>query len=200
MSAEMRQLLPIQNLLIGACGSIGTSALPQLIVLLKGLVPHLEMTVVLTRNAARIVPASTFSALTRRRALCDWQDAEPGTTPHVALQEWAELFVVLYATANVLGKVANGIADDLLTTCILAATCPVVLVPSMNSHMWTKPAVKRNVARLREDGLSVLEPVAGMEVANGKESFGSIPPLRDLIAALAQQAHVSKNREMTIEK
>ncbi|GAB3960493.1 hypothetical protein GCM10027614_82550 [Micromonospora vulcania] len=87
--------------------------------------------------------------------------------PHLALTAWADLVLVLPATANTLAKAALGIADNLVGTCVLAATAPVVLVPSMNAAMWQRPAVQRNVAQLRADGYGVVPPVPVLALSTG---------------------------------
>lgn len=188
MSDKLLDVLPFRRLLVGACSSIGITSLPDLLVWFRAVLPEIEITVVLTRNASRIIPASTFAALTRRPAFCRWEDAESGTVPHIELTDGSDLFVVMPATANVLGKAAHGIADDLLTSCILAATCPIVFVPAMNARMWQKPVVQRNVARLREDGAFVIDPVEGLQTATGKTAVGSMPPVRDILKAFVQVA------------
>ena len=85
------------------------------------------------------------------------------------------------ATADILGKAANGIADNLLSTCILAASCPVVFVPSMNAQMWCKPVVQRNVATLKQDGYGVIAPVPGLAMSDGESAGGCIMPEIDEI-------------------
>jgi phosphopantothenoylcysteine decarboxylase/phosphopantothenate--cysteine ligase len=89
--------------------------------------------------------------------------------PHVSLPDWADLFLVLPASANIIGKAAHGIGDDLLSSAVVAATCPVAFVPSMNMQMWNKPAVQRNVRQLTEDGYHVFAGVQeGFRGSTGK--------------------------------
>jgi phosphopantothenoylcysteine decarboxylase/phosphopantothenate--cysteine ligase len=90
--------------------------------------------------------------------------------------------LVLPASANVLAKAAHGIADDLLTTCIVASSCPVVFVPGMNEIMWRKPAVQRNVATLEADGYGVVAPVEGLAVADGRPTVGAMPEIEEIVA------------------
>ena len=80
---------------------------------------------------------------------------------HIDLADWADLILVAPATANVIGKLANGIADDMVTTTLLATTAPVWLAPAMNVHMYDHPAVKRNLAQLQSDGYQFIEPSEG---------------------------------------
>jgi phosphopantothenoylcysteine decarboxylase/phosphopantothenate--cysteine ligase len=120
------------------------------------------VTAVLTRNARRFVGAATFAALTGRPVAS--RSFDPAAFPlgaHIELAARADLVVVAPATADLLAKAAAGAADDLLTTLLLCAECPVLLAPAMNSAMWAKPAVQRNVAQLAADGLSIIPPKAG---------------------------------------
>ena len=120
------------------------------------------VTAVLTRNAKRFVGPATFAALTGRPVAVRMFD--PGVYPlgaHIELAARADLVVVAPASADLLAKVAGGAADDLLTTLLLCAECPVVLAPAMNSAMWAKPAVQRNVDRIAADGGRIVQPGSG---------------------------------------
>lgn len=121
-----------------------------------------KVTVVLTAAAEHFIGPTTFEALTGRPVYRDaFRPQEHFQGEHIGLARRAELFVVAPATADYLGKVANGLADDLLSTLALVATCPALFAPAMNADMWAKPAVQRNVARLRADGVSFVEPGSG---------------------------------------
>lgn len=120
------------------------------------------VTAVLTRNAKRFVGKATFAALTGRAVAT--QSFEPAVYPlgaHIELAVRADLVVVAPASADLLAKVAGGAADDLLTTLLLCAECPVVMAPAMNSAMWAKPAVQRNVRQIAADGVRVVQPGTG---------------------------------------
>lgn len=121
-----------------------------------------SVSVVMTKSAESFVGAITFEALTGRpvhRHLFEAQEHFQGE--HIGLARRAELFVVAPATANFLGKVANGLADDLLSTLALTVTAPILVAPAMNTEMWKKPAVQRNLAQLAEDGILFVEPGQG---------------------------------------
>lgn len=126
-----------------------------------------EVRVVMTENAARFVTPLTFEALTGHPALTtEWSGVraeEGGTMPHIALARSADLILVMPATANLIAKAANGIADDLASTLLCARRSPLVVVPAMNEAMWAGPATRRNVATLRGDGAVVLGPVPGLQ-------------------------------------
>jgi phosphopantothenoylcysteine decarboxylase len=120
------------------------------------------VTAVLSPNARRFVGAATFAALTGRPVAT--KSFAPAAFPlgaHIELAARADLVVVAPASADLLAKAATGLADDLLTTLLLCAECPVLVAPAMNAAMWAKPAVQRNVARLAADGLTVIQPGTG---------------------------------------
>jgi phosphopantothenoylcysteine decarboxylase/phosphopantothenate--cysteine ligase len=120
------------------------------------------VTAVLTRHARKFVGAATFAALTGRPvASRSFDSAAFPLGAHIELAAKAELIVVAPATADVLAKAAQGLADDLLTTLLLCAECPILVAPAMNAAMWAKPAVQRNVARLAADGATIIEPGSG---------------------------------------
>jgi phosphopantothenoylcysteine decarboxylase/phosphopantothenate--cysteine ligase len=117
------------------------------------------VTVVMTEGATHLVGPKTFEALTRRPVPTDlWG---PGAHPHIELADQADLLCVAPATANLLAKAAWGLADDLLSTLLLSFHGPVILAPAMNSRMWEKPAVQRNVRRLRDDRCVIVDPEEG---------------------------------------
>lgn len=120
------------------------------------------VTVAMTRNARRFVAPLTFQALSGRAVITDpWAAAADGQQRHLTLGEGADLILVAPATANILGKLAAGIADDLVSTILIGAAAPVVLAPAMNTRMWQHPAVRRNVAFLREAGFELAGPDSG---------------------------------------
>jgi phosphopantothenoylcysteine decarboxylase/phosphopantothenate--cysteine ligase len=120
------------------------------------------VTVVMTRSATQFVGPLTFQTLTRRRVMIDQFDLESVVDPtHISLTDEADLVVIAPATANFMGKAAHGIADDMLTSLLLAVTCPVLVAPAMNDRMWNHPAVQENVAILRKRGYKFVEPESG---------------------------------------
>jgi phosphopantothenoylcysteine decarboxylase len=121
-----------------------------------------QVTAVLTRNARRFIGAATFAALTGRPVAS--RSFDPAAFPlgaHIELAAKADLVIVAPATADLLAKVAGGVADDLLTTLLLCAECPVVYAPAMNAAMWEKPAVQRNVQQVAADGGIIVQPGTG---------------------------------------
>jgi len=120
------------------------------------------VTAVLTARARRFVGAATFAALTGRPVAS--RSFDPARYPlgaHIELAARADALVVAPASADLIGKAALGLADDLLTTLLLCAECPVIVAPAMNAAMWSKPAVQRNVERLAADGATIVPPGTG---------------------------------------
>lgn len=144
-----------------------------------------KVKVVMTRAAQEFVGPLTFQALTGEKVATAMFG--PGSEPleHVALGQETDAIVLAPATANLLGKMAAGIGDDLLTTILLAATKPILVCPAMNCEMWAKAAVQENVARLQARGLIVLEPEAG-ELACGAVGHGRLPEPETIMEALAR--------------
>ncbi len=121
-----------------------------------------QVTAVLTRNARRFIGAATFAALTGRPVAS--RSFDPAAFPlgaHIELATKADLVIVAPATADLLAKAAGGVADDLLTTLLLCAECPVLYAPAMNAAMWEKPAVQRNVQQVAADGGIIVQPGTG---------------------------------------
>jgi len=148
------------ELLVCVCGGIAaykTAALVSELVQLGG-----GVSVAMTRSARHFIGPTTFRALTGRPVYTTmWGPAESAEIRHLSLTEAADLIVVAPATANVLGKLAGGIADDLVSSLLLGADSPVLLAPAMNTRMWQHPAVQRNVAYLREHGFILVGPEEG---------------------------------------
>ncbi|MEW6659046.1 MAG: bifunctional phosphopantothenoylcysteine decarboxylase/phosphopantothenate--cysteine ligase CoaBC [Thermodesulfobacteriota bacterium] len=144
-----------------------------------------KVKVVMTRAAQEFITPLTFQALTGEKVAAAMFG--PGSEPleHVALGQETDALVLAPATANLLGKMAAGIGDDLLTTILLAATKPILVCPAMNCEMWAHPAVQENVARLQARGLTVLEPEAG-ELACGATGYGRLPEPETILEALAK--------------
>jgi phosphopantothenoylcysteine decarboxylase/phosphopantothenate--cysteine ligase len=120
-----------------------------------------QVTAVLTDAATHFVGEATFAALTGRPVARSAFDSRYPLGAHIELARSTQLLVVAPATADFLAKAARGLADDLLSTLYLCCTCPVTVAPAMNSEMWAKPAVQRNVAQLRADGVEIIDPDEG---------------------------------------
>ena len=149
------------------------------------------LTVAMTEAGARFVTPLTFQALTRRQVFTTmWQQEGYYDPQHLALTELADLFLVAPATADLIGKFAAGIGDDLVTTLMLGRDCPVLLAPAMNTRMWANPIVQGNIAGLRDLGLGFIEPGEGY-LACGTIGVGRMAEPEEIIEAVAQ--HLKSN-------
>lgn len=171
-----------RELILGVTGSIAAyKAVPLLRELTR---LGAGVSVCLTASAARFVGPLTFRTLSGRAVLDDLFDPQsPEAVEHVALAERAAAVVVSPATANLLAKAAHGLADDFLTTLLLAARGPVLMAPAMDGGMWDHPAVVANVAALRGRGVTVLEPETG-PLASGLSGKGRLPEVETIVEAL----------------
>jgi len=121
-----------------------------------------RVSVIMTESAGQFIGGTTFEALTGRPVLSDaFTPREFFQGEHIGQARRADLIVIAPATAQSIARIANGLADDLLSTTVLASTCPVMIAPAMNCDMWAKPAVQRNIAQLRADRLRVIDPEEG---------------------------------------
>ncbi|HXD99250.1 MAG TPA: bifunctional phosphopantothenoylcysteine decarboxylase/phosphopantothenate--cysteine ligase CoaBC [Candidatus Acidoferrum sp.] len=171
-----------RELILGVTGSI---AAYKAVYLLRELTrAGARVTVCLSEHAREFVGPLTFRTLSGRPVLTNLFDPQSdAAVEHVTLAEQAAAVVVAPATANLLGKAAHGIADDFLTTMLLAARCPVVMAPAMDGGMWTHPAVVANVATLRARGVVVMEPDAGA-LASGLSARGRLPEVDAIVETL----------------
>ena len=145
-----------------------------------------QVTVVMTESATRFVTALTFETLSRRPVYTDmWTPEGEFNSSHVALADWAEIVVIAPATANIIGKLVHGIADDLLSTVLLAVDVPIVVAPAMNRRMWENRVVQENVRRVRELGHHVIEPGEGY-LACGAVGVGRLAEVKDIIDSIGK--------------
>ncbi len=181
-----------KTIILGVCGGIAaykaaalTSRLTQ-----AGATVH----VILTESAARFVTPLTFQALSRQRVYTDtFAEADPHVISHIDLADRADLFLIAPATANVLGKMANGLADDMLSTTWLACTAPTLVAPAMNGHMLEHPAVQANMNVLRARGVQFIEPGEG-QLACGYVGRGRLAEPEQIFAAVSE--HFARAQEL----
>jgi len=143
-----------------------------------------QVRVAMTPSATRFVGPASFQGVTGNPVLTGLWAAAGSPEPHVALGDWAQLILLAPATANVIGRVASGRSDDIVTATLLAARCPVVIAPAMNDAMWSKPAVQENVVALRRRGTTVVEPETG-HLASGHVGTGRLADASKLLKAMA---------------
>ncbi|BAB06229.1 bifunctional phosphopantothenoylcysteine decarboxylase/phosphopantothenate--cysteine ligase CoaBC [Halalkalibacterium halodurans] len=143
-----------------------------------------EVKVVMTEGAKKFVTPLTFQALTRHPVYDDtFSEPDPSEIAHIQLADWADVIIIAPATANLIGKLANGVADDMLSTMLLATKAPIYLAPAMNVNMYEHPAVQRNMQQLAKDGYRLLEPGAGY-LACGWIGKGRMPEPEDLLKTI----------------
>lgn len=131
--------------------------------------------VAMTKSATEFVQPLTFQILSRNEVYTDtFDEKEPENVSHIHLADWTELAVIVPATANIIGKMANGIADDMVSTTLMATTAPRLIVPAMNSNMLANPATQLNLEKLESFGYTVMEPDTGF-LAEGYEGKGRLP-------------------------
>ncbi len=152
------------------------------------------VTAAMTQNATRFVGPLTFQALTARQVFTTiWEVPGYSEQQHLRLTETADLFLVAPATADLIGKFASGIADDLVTTLMIGRDCPALLTPAMNTRMWNNPIVQRNLAALRELGFGMIEPEEGW-LACRTVGAGRMAEPETILAAVETQLRTSPPR------
>ena len=154
-----------------------------------------DVHVILTRNATEFIAPLTFETLTGNRAITDTFDRNfEWNVEHVSLAKRADAFLIAPATANVLAKLAHGLADDMLTTTVLAARCAKIAAPAMNTGMLQNPVTQRNLSILRELGFVLVEPDSG-RLACGDDGAGRLPDPEVLFEELCAQIACEKDAE-----
>ena len=134
-----------------------------------------KVSVAMTKSACEFITPLTFQVLTKNKVYLDtFDEDEANKVQHIHLADQTDVAIVVPATANTIAKMANGIADNFVTSTLLATTAPIYVVPAMNEHMWENPATVRNVKQLVEDGKSVIEPATGF-LAEGYDGKGRLP-------------------------
>ena len=166
-------MLKGKTVVLGVTGSIAAYKIANLTSMLTKL--HCDVHVIMTKNATNIINPITFETLTAHKCLVDTFDRNFNyNIEHVALGEKADVVLVAPASADVIGKMAAGIADDMLTTTILACKCKKIVAPAMNTNMYENPIVQANLKKLKEFGMEVIEPASGM-LACRVEGKGKLP-------------------------
>jgi phosphopantothenoylcysteine decarboxylase/phosphopantothenate--cysteine ligase len=173
---------PLSRVVLGVTGGIAAYKAAEFVRLLVK--DGVSVDVVLTESGARFVAATTFQALSGRPVLSDlWQSGADNAMGHIAISRGADAIVVAPCTADFLSKLAQGAADDLLSTLCLARECPLLVAPAMNRQMWWNAATQRNVAQLVTDGIAILGPDTG-ELACKENGEGRMLEAEAIFAAL----------------
>ena len=174
----------MKTILICITGAVAAASIPSYIMNIRGGLDA-KVIVMLSKNAARFVTPYALSLYSGNAVYTDtYESTENVLVPHIKYTQEADIILVMPATANIIAKAACGICDDLISTSIIAATAPVVFVPSMNERMWYSQPVQMNLQRIKEYGHFVVEPEKGIEISDSSESFGGMAALKTIIPLL----------------
>ncbi len=172
-------MLKGKKIVLGVTGGIAVYKAVDLVSRLRK--QGAEVRVVMTEHAQEFVTPLTFKEISGNKvAVSMWESNQEFNVEHIALANWADVFVVAPATANILAKMACGIADDLLSTTLLAAQAPIIVCPAMNTGMYENPATQENIARLQQRGVTVMPPAVGM-LACGTAGAGRLPEPQQIV-------------------
>lgn len=178
-------MLKGKNILIGVSGSIAAYKSASLVSLL--IKNHADVNVIMTKNATNIINPITFETLSSHKCLTDTFDRNfEYNVEHVSLAKKADLFVIAPATANVIAKIAHGLADDMLTTTFLAANCAKMVFPAMNTQMYENPITQDNIGICKKYGMKVLEPSEG-HLACGDSGKGKMPEPEEIFEEILKE-------------
>lgn len=186
-------MLKGKNIILGVTGGIAAYKIPNLANMLvkQGCNVH----VLMTQNAAKFITQNTFEALTSNKCIVDTFDRNhPMEIKHVSLAVKADYMLIAPATANVIGKIANGIADDMLTTTVMACRCPVAIAPAMNVNMYENRIVQSNIEKLKSYGYTVIEPETGY-LACKAVGAGKMPEPVQLYSYIERELYAQKDME-----
>lgn len=186
-------MLKGKTILLGVSGGIAAYKAADLCS--KLVKQHADVNVVMTKNATEFISPRVFESLTGRRTVTDTFDRNHEFhVGHVALADAADLVLIVPATANVLAKAAHGIADDMLTTTVLACDCPKMAAPAMNTRMYENPVTQDNLAVLRRYGWKLIEPDSG-HLACGTTGKGKLPDPQVILSWVLRE--LSHEKDMT---
>ncbi len=189
-------MLKGKTVVLGVTGSIAAYKIANLARMLVK--QHCEVHVLMTQNATNFINPITFETLTKHKCLIDTFDRNfEFSVEHVALAKAADMVMIAPASANVIGKIANGIADDMLTTTVMACPCKKIVSPAMNHNMFHNPIVQDNIEKLKHYGYEIVEPAHGM-LANGDMGDGRMPDEELLFEYVVKE--IAFEKDMTGKK
>ena len=185
-------MLKGKTVILGVTGSIAAYKIANLASMLVK--KHANVHVIMTENACNFINPITFETLTGNKCLVDTFDRNfQFNVEHVSLAKMADIFLVAPASADVIGKIANGIADDMLTTTIMACKCPKLISPAMNTNMFTNPIVQDNLKKLEHYGYEIIQPDSGY-LACGDTGAGKMPSEQVLLNYILRT--IAKDKDM----
>ncbi|HHV15451.1 MAG TPA: bifunctional phosphopantothenoylcysteine decarboxylase/phosphopantothenate--cysteine ligase CoaBC, partial [Gelria sp.] len=172
---------------IGVTGGIAAYKVAELVSRLKK--DDIDVIVIMTEAATEFITPLTFRTLSGREVLVDlWDDSKEWKVQHVGVAEELDLLVIAPATANFIAKIAHGLADDLLSTIVLANTAPLLVVPAMNHNMYKNQTVQDNIDKVKNYGYTVMEPDSG-DLACGESGQGRLPEIDHIYAEIKKLLH-----------
>lgn len=167
------------NIVVGITGGIAAYKACGIVSFLKGQGANVD--VIMTKNACEFITSLTLETLSGNKVVTDmFERPDYIDVKHISLARKADLFLIVPATANVIGKVANGIADDMISTTIMATKAPVIFAPAMNNEMYENIVVQHNLEKLKNYGYKIIEPATG-HLACGYEAKGKLPKNEEII-------------------
>ncbi len=189
-------MLTGKTIVLGVTGSIAAYKIANLASMLVKM--HATVHVIMTKNACNFITPTTFETLTGNKCLVDTFDRNfEFQVEHVALAKRADLFLIAPATANVIGKIAAGICDDMLTTTVFATKAPRLISPAMNTNMWENPVLQDNLKKLQHYGWHIIQPAAG-RLACGDTGSGKMPSEESLMEHIL--IHCAKEKDLEGKK
>lgn len=184
-------MLKGKTVLLGVTGGIAAYKIANLASALVKL--HADVNVIMTQNATNFINPITFESLTGNKCIVDTFDRNfKFKVEHIALAELADVFMVAPASANVIGKIANGIADDMLTTTFMACKKKKILAPAMNTNMYENPIVQDNIKKLKDYGMEIIKPATGY-LACGTTGSGKLPDEKILLEYILREIAYEKD-------
>ncbi|MFH1709741.1 MAG: bifunctional phosphopantothenoylcysteine decarboxylase/phosphopantothenate--cysteine ligase CoaBC, partial [bacterium] len=185
-------MLKNKTIIVGVTGGIAAYKSADLVSKLTQLGANVRVT--MTAEAAKLVTPLTFRTLSKNPVITDLFSEELADipVPHISMTEKADLFIIAPATANIIGKIAQGIADEALSTMVMASKAPKLIAPAMNRNMWENPVVRENISKLRSLGYQVIGPEVGW-LACGDEGAGRMAEVPEIISKAAEMAKASSD-------
>ncbi len=184
-------MLKGKTIVLGVTGSIAAYKIANLVSMLVK--QHADVNVIMTKNATNFINPITFETLTSNKCLVDTFDRDfQFNVEHVALAKRADIFMVAPASANVIGKIAGGIADDMLTTTIMACKAPKYIALAMNTNMFENPILQDNIKKLESYGYNIIKPATGY-LACGDTGAGKLPSEEELFNYIMRELHYEKD-------
>ncbi|MBH9968168.1 flavoprotein [[Bacillus] enclensis] len=180
------------KLLVGVAGAVNAANVPSYLAYIRQNICR-NIKVILTKNATKFLTQGAISSVTGDRAFLDDAGSKEFPAPHISLTRWADAFIVLPASANIISKAAHGIADDLLSTAILSSPHSVIFYPNVNVQMWEKKVMQKNIQILKEDHLILYKTDKVLEVASGETELSIIPSCLPDLNTIRKDLYVALN-------